>query len=194
MPTVCTAVLDRPGDLNFRLESQAKGEAQVHASARLSAAASAKPPATYDLTALRAAHATPVAADEVWRWFDSQGIQFGPSFRALAPSLALSADGASLFADLRLPASLRTGARGYTVHPVLLDACFQSVGAFARVVSGTNGRLLLPFSVRSLRLHGADADVAHCITRFPTVISWSWLPATTRLFPYVSRPASWDAH
>jgi polyketide synthase 5 len=166
MPIVCTAVLERPGDLNFRLESQAKSEAQVHASARLFAAASPEPPAAYDLAALRAAHATPVAADEVWRWFDSQGIQFGPSFRALAPSLAISADGASLFADLRLPTSFQTSARGYIVHPVLLDACFQSVGAFAQVVSATNGRLLLPLSVRSLRLHCADADVAHCITRF----------------------------
>ncbi|WP_354106819.1 sulfolipid-1 biosynthesis phthioceranic/hydroxyphthioceranic acid synthase [Bradyrhizobium sp. LB14.3] len=165
-PIVCTAVLDRPGELNFRLESQAKSEAHVHASAQLSVAASAKLPAAYDIAALRAAHARPVAADEVWRWFESQGIQFGPSFRALAPSLALSADGASLFADLRLPTSLRTGARGYTVHPVLLDACFQSVGAFAQVVLGTNGRLLLPLSVRSLRLHRADADAAHCITRF----------------------------
>ena len=73
VPIVCTAVLDRPGELNFRLESQAKSEAQVHASARLSAAASARPPAAYDITALRAAHATPVAADEVWRWFELAG-------------------------------------------------------------------------------------------------------------------------
>ena len=169
MPIVCTAVLDRPGELNFRLESQAKGEARVHASARLSGATSAKPPAAHDVAALRAAHATPVAAEEVWRWFDSQGIQYGPSFRALAPDLAMSADGASLFADLRLPSSLRTGGRGYIVHPVLLDACFQSVGAFARVVSETNGRLLLPRSVRSLRLHRTDAEVAHCMTRLVAI-------------------------
>ena len=169
LPIVCTAVLDRPGELNFRLESQAKSEARVHASARLSEVTSAKPPPAYDVAALRAAHATPVATDEVWRWFDSQGIQYGPSFRALATSLALSADGASLFADLRLPNSLRTSGRGYTVHPVLLDACFQSVGAFARVVSETNGRLLLPLSVRSLRLHRTDADAAHCLTRLVAV-------------------------
>jgi polyketide synthase 5 len=165
VPIVCTAVLDRPGALTFRLESQAKDEAQIHASAQLSTAVPARPPAAYDMTALRVAHATPVAADEVWRWFDSQGIQFGPSFRALAPGLAVSADGDSLLADLRLPPSLRTGARGYVVHPVLLDACFQSVGAFAEVASRTNGRLLLPLSARRLRLHRADADAAHCIAR-----------------------------
>ncbi|WP_199581202.1 type I polyketide synthase [Bradyrhizobium sp. MOS003] len=169
LPIVCSAVLDRPGELNFRLESQANREASVLASARLSGAPSAKPPAAHDLAALRAAHATPVAAEEVWRWFDSQGIQYGPSFRALAPDLAMSADGASLLADLRLPISLRTGRRGYTVHPVLLDACFQSVGAFARVVSETNGRLLLPRSVRSLRLHRTDAEVAHCMTRLVAI-------------------------
>lgn len=166
-PIVCTAVLDRPGELNFRLESQATGEPQVHASARLSA--SATPPAAYGVAALRAAHPKPVAADDVWRWFDSQGIQFGPSFRALSPGLALSADGTSLFADLRLPASLRKGASSYTVHPVLLDACFQSVGAFPQVVSGRNGRLLLPLSVRSLRLHCADAVAAHCVARIVAI-------------------------
>ncbi|PIT06352.1 polyketide synthase [Bradyrhizobium nitroreducens] len=170
VPIVCTAVSDRPGELKFRLESQAMSEARVHASARLyGATASAGPPATYDLAALRAAHATPVATDAVWRWFDSQGIQYGPSFRALAAGLALSADGASLLADLRLPSSLRTGGRGYTVHPVLLDACFQSVGAFARVVSETSGRLLLPLSVRRLRLHCSDADAAHCMTRLVAI-------------------------
>jgi acyl transferase domain-containing protein/NADPH:quinone reductase-like Zn-dependent oxidoreductase/acyl carrier protein/NADP-dependent 3-hydroxy acid dehydrogenase YdfG len=165
-PIVCTAVLDRPGEMNFKLENQAKSEAQVHASAQLSADASEKPPTAYDITALRAAHTMPVAADEMWRWFDSLGIQFGPSFRALAPSLALSADGASLFADLRLPTSLRPGLRDYTVHPVLLDACFQSVGAFAQVVSRTNGRLLLPLAVRRLRLHRVDAAAVYCVTRF----------------------------
>ena len=168
-PVVCTAVLDRPGELKFRLESQAKSEARVHASARLCEPPAAKPPASYDLVELRAAHAMPVAAEEVWRWFGSQGIQYGPSFRALAAGLALSADGASLLADLRLPGSLRMGGRGYTVHPVLLDACFQSVGAFARVVSETNGRLLLPLSVRSLRLHSTDAGAAHCLTRLVAV-------------------------
>ena len=169
MPIVCTAVRDRPGELNFRLESQAESEARVHASARLSGAAPAKPPDVHDVAALRAAHAKSVAADEVWRWFDSQGIQYGPSFRVLAPDLGLSADGASLFADLRLPPSFRTSARGYTVHLVLLDACFQTVGAFARVVSETNGRLLLPLSVRSLRLHRTGVDAAHCMTRLVAV-------------------------
>ncbi|WP_349643336.1 sulfolipid-1 biosynthesis phthioceranic/hydroxyphthioceranic acid synthase [Bradyrhizobium japonicum] len=169
MPIVCTAMSDRPCELNFRLESQARNEAPVHARARLSAAASAESRAAYDVTALRAAHVTAVAADEVWRWFETHGIQYGPSFRALAPGLALSADGASLLADLRLPSSLRTNGRGYTVHPVLLDACFQSVGAFPRVVSATNGRLLLPLSVRSLRLQRTDADAAHCITRLVAV-------------------------
>lgn len=164
-PIVCTAVLDRPGMLNFRLESQSKDEARVHASARLSEVISAKTPATYDLAALRAAHATPVATDEVWRWFDSQGIQYGPSFRALDARLAVSAEGASLLANLRLPSSLRTGGRGYTVHPVLLDACFQSVGALARVASETSDRLLLPLSVRSIRVHGTGADLAYCMTR-----------------------------
>lgn len=165
-PIVATAVLERPGELHFRIESEAGGEAQVHASARLLLGAADERPAAYDVVALRANHSTTVATADVWQWFDSRGIQFGPSFRALAPSLILSDDGALLIADLRLPSALRQDARHYGLHPVLLDACFQSVAAFAQVASETEGRMLLPLSVRSLRLYGPGADAAHCVTRF----------------------------
>ena len=165
-PVVGTAILNQPSNLSFRVES---GDATVHASARLLQASSAHSPADYDLNALRAAHPTSVATSEVWDWFDARGIKFGPAFRALAPNLARSADGTSLLADLRLPSALRQDARNYTLHPVLLDACFQSVGAFAQAALGADGRMLLPISVKSLRLHRTDAQAMHCMTRLVTV-------------------------
>jgi polyketide synthase 5 len=168
-PVAGTAVLDRPGELHFRLESGANDKAEVHASARLLSAAAASPPAVYDLAALRTAHGASVPTAELWQWFGSRGIQFGPSFRALAPSLSVSADGASLLADLCLPPALRQDVRHYTVHPVLLDACFQSVGAFAQVTSAAGESMLLPLSVRSLQLHHTCADAAHCVTRLVSV-------------------------
>ncbi len=165
-PVAGTAVQDRPGELHFRLESQSVSEAQVHASAQLVMAALTDPPAAYDLAALRVAHANAVAADDLWQWFSARGIQFGPYFRALSPSIALSDDGASILSDLRLPSALRHDASNYIVHPVVLDACFQSVGAFTQVTQETDGRMLLPLSVRRLELYHNGAEAAHCLTRF----------------------------
>jgi polyketide synthase 5 len=168
-PLVCTAVQDQPGILRFRLEGEASGAPQIHASALLVTADVAQPPAAYDLNVLRALHDMACPALDVWAWFAAQGIEFGPSFRALGKSLALAADGASLLAELRLPSALRQAARRYAVHPVLLDACFQSVGAFAQVRLATEGRMLLPLSARSLVSFGNGAEVAHCLTRLVSV-------------------------
>jgi len=169
-PVISSAVLDRPGELSFRLEGQAADGATVHVRARLvSTAAEPQPVVSYDVAALRARHVRPMAAPDVYQWFAACGIKFGPSFRALAPTIAVSGDGTSLFADIRLPSSVRQGASQYTVHPVLLDACFQSVGAFAQVVSATDERMLLPLSVKSLRHFGPAGDVAHFVTRLVSV-------------------------
>lgn len=168
-PVAGVAILDRPGELQFRLESDAHGDAQVHASCRLLAAGPASSPAAHDLTMLRAAHGTPVESAVLWQWFDSRGIQFGPMFRALAPDLAISADGTSLLAELRSPAALRQDPRHYIVHPVLLDACFQSVGAFTSVAAMAAGRMLLPLSVESLQLHHTGGNAVHCLARLVSV-------------------------
>jgi acyl transferase domain-containing protein/NADPH:quinone reductase-like Zn-dependent oxidoreductase/acyl carrier protein/NADP-dependent 3-hydroxy acid dehydrogenase YdfG len=168
-PVVGAAVLDQQGELRFRIESQANGEAQVHASARLLVAALEQPAVAYDIPALRESYSTAVLTEDVWQWFASRGIQFGSSFRALAPSVAVSADGVSLLADFQLPRALRQDVRNYIVHPVVLDACFQTVGAFAAVSSGTEGRMLLPLSLESLRLHHTATDAAHCVTRLVSI-------------------------
>lgn len=168
-PIVSTGIMDRPGELRFRVEGQANDDAPVHASATILAARSAEVPADYDLAALRAAHGVSFQAADVWQSFEARGIHFGASFRALAPTLSVSVDGASILADLRLPSTLRSDARNYIVHPVVLDACFQSVGALARVRSEMDGHMLLPLSVRSLRLHQAAVGAAHCVTRLVAV-------------------------
>ena len=168
-PVVATSVLERPGELTFRIESEGEGEARVHVSARLVSALTEESQEVADVSALRAAHGTSIATADVWQWFDARGISFGPTFRALAPSLALSADCTSLLADLRLPSSLLRDARHHLVHPVLLDACFQSVAAFPQVVSGMEGRMLLPLSVDRLRIHAPCGNAAHCVIRLVSI-------------------------
>jgi acyl transferase domain-containing protein/acyl carrier protein len=168
-PVVSTGIMDRPGDFRFRVEGQTPDEAPNHASARILADTSADLPANYNLATLRATHGASVETNKLWQLFEVRGILFGLSFRALAPTLSISADGMSVLADLRLPSALRLEARNYIVHPVLLDACFQSVGALTRVGSEMTEHMLLPLSVRSLRLHNPAVDAAHCVTRLVVV-------------------------
>ena len=163
-PFVGTSVLDQPGQLRLRLESQEGGETQLHASARLIAAARELSVPVRDIASLRRAYGIVRDAGSVWQWFEARGIAFGPSFRALAPAIAVSADGTALLADLQLPSSLRRDARNYIVHPVLLDAGFQSVAAFPDVSAAMDGRMLLPVSVRRLTLHH-DGEARHVLAR-----------------------------
>jgi len=164
-PVVATAVLERPGELQFRIESQTGPESQVHAGARLLPASGQSSRSPQDIARLRAAQTASVAATDVWNWFDARGIQFGPAFRALAQKLVLSEDGTSLVAELLLPSALRQDARHCVIHPVLLDACFQSIAAFPDVIAEVETRMLLPISIRSLRAQAAAGGAAYSVAR-----------------------------
>ena len=168
-PGVATAVADGSARLTFSVESQRDVGAERHATAVLAACPDESLPACYDVAAERTRHPTTLAASELWRWFGSRGIHFGPSFRALAAHVALSSEGRSVFAELRLPAALRAAGGEYRIHPVLLDACFQSVAALAPVPLHLNERMLLPLSVRRVRAYGAVAQAAYCVTRLVAV-------------------------
>ena len=163
-PFVGTAILDQPGHMRLRLESQGDGDAQLHASARLAAAVSDLSAPVRDIASLRRTHVNARDSHSVWQWFEARGIVFGPSFRALAPAIAISTDGSSLLADLNLPTSLRRDSGYYVVHPVLLDAGFQSVAAFPDVSAAMNGRMLLPLSVRRLTLYH-EGKASHVVAR-----------------------------
>lgn len=168
-PGVATAVADGSTRLTFSVESQRDVGAERHATAVLADCPDEPDPACYDVAAERTRHPTTLAASELWRWFGSRGIHFGPSFRALAANVALSPEGRSVFAELRLPAALRAAGGQYRVHPVLLDACFQSVAALAQVPSLLGERMLLPLSVRRVRAYGSVAQAAYCVTRLVAV-------------------------
>lgn len=63
-----------------------------------------------------------------------------------------------------LPGPLRSQVKAYGVHPVLLDACFQSVAAHPAVQGMADGGLLLPLGVRRLRSYGSARHARYCCT------------------------------
>ncbi|BCI89831.1 hypothetical protein NIIDMKKI_50370 [Mycobacterium kansasii] len=120
-------------------------------------------PPAYDITALLAAHPSSVNGAEMRESFAKRGVQLGSAFSGLATAHTAEAGGGTVLAEVGLPASIRFQQGAYRVHPALLDACFQSVGAGVDAAGG--GGLLLPLGVRSLRIYGPTRNARYCYTR-----------------------------
>ncbi|HEU4325733.1 MAG TPA: type I polyketide synthase [Roseiflexaceae bacterium] len=103
---------------------------------------------TRDLDALRARCSHRQDASELYRSLAARGLEYGPAFQGLAS--VLSADGLAL-ARLEPTPAVRAG-QGYLLHPALLDACFQTLGAVL-AGQGSAQQTVLPVDVRRLRLY-----------------------------------------
>ncbi|OJB53036.1 SDR family NAD(P)-dependent oxidoreductase [Burkholderia ubonensis] len=126
----------------------------VRASVRAARAPSAR---RHDLAADRAACPEPVSPDALRRAAREAGVAYGPAFRAIdglwrGPGVALG--------RIVRPAALTGGWSGPGLHPVMLDACFQVIGAAA----AGEGGLGEPGGARGLfvpaALHGVE-DAGH---------------------------------
>ncbi|WP_219069036.1 sulfolipid-1 biosynthesis phthioceranic/hydroxyphthioceranic acid synthase [Candidatus Mycobacterium methanotrophicum] len=159
-----TASVVSPGVIDFQVETDRDGEHIRRTTAVLHAADVDEPP-SHDLAALLDAHPRRIDGDEMRRWFDERGIQYGPAFTGLAAACVGEEAVDTVLAEVALPRSIRSQQDAYGVHPALLDACFQSVAVHPDVQSATSGGLLLPLGVRRLRAYGASRNARYCYTR-----------------------------
>ena len=103
---------------------------------------------------------SPVDVADYYRHRASTGVDLGPFFRTLGK--VWSRPGEAL-GEVSLPETL-TG-HGLDVHPLVLDGCFQVVGA-ARNLEGTGGETTyLPFGWERLSLTGPLPDRVVCHVR-----------------------------
>jgi mycocerosic acid synthase len=166
-PIHAVASLDSPGAVNFAVETHIDGENTRHATAALHAAEDDSPPPGYDITALLAAHPVCVNGTQMRESFAERGVQLGPAFSGLYTARTTETGAGTVLAEVALPASIRFQQSAYRVHPALLDACFQSVGAGVDASAG--GGLLLPLGVRELRAYGPTRNARYCYTRVTKV-------------------------
>lgn len=157
-----TATLETPGVANFSVDTNEDGTNTRWASAVLHATDGTGQPPAHDLDALQAAHPIRVDGADLRQSFDKRGIQFGPAFSGVTAVHTAAGSARTVLAEIVLPGSIRQHRNGFGVHPALLDACFQSVAAHPGV--GADG-LLLPLSVRQLRIHGSVRDARYCYAR-----------------------------
>jgi polyketide synthase 5 len=164
-PIDAVAVVASPGVINFLVETDRDGEHVRRATAVLHAAENDEQPPAHDMTALLGAHPNRLEGNEIRRWFDERGIQYGPAFTGLAAACTADGTDGTVLAEVGLASSIRPQQAAYCVHPALLDACFQSAAVHPDAQSAANGGLLLPMGVRRLRTYGGTRNARYCYTR-----------------------------
>ncbi len=166
-PLSAVATVADPGRMTFEVETHQDGELTRRALATLGAADDAAP-AGYDIADLLAAHPDRIDGAEMRDWFGARGVQYGPAFAGLV-SANVAPGAASVLAQVALPGSIRSQQGAYAVHPALLDACFQSVGAHPDLHGDRSGTLMLPLGVRRLRAYGSTRNAHYCLARLTSV-------------------------
>ena len=161
------ASVETPGVLNFTVESNQQGEQVRHATATLRTAEDEQPPAQ-DISALLDAHPRREDGAAVRNRLSQCGIQYGPAFTGLA--VVHTGEGAaSVLAEVALNGPIRVQQAAYSVHPGLLDACFQSVAAHPDVQAISRDVLVLPMGIRRLRAYASARNARYCHMRVNSI-------------------------
>lgn len=105
----------------------------------------------FETTRLDHDFSTKMSAEEFYGSVVS-GMEFGESFRGVRQTWGEKRHAVT---RVRVPVSIETEARLYRIHPVLLDACFHSLGA----LPDKKKDLTLPFAIERLEVY-ALPDVA----------------------------------
>ncbi len=146
------------GGFRFRLLSRPDDAETwtVHATGRL--AADATEPPTHDLDALEARCPEALEPAEFYAGYDAIGLGYGPRFAAITE---LRRGEGELVARLHRPDGVPT-LPGGVLHPVLLDACFQTTRALS-LQHGVD-TMYLPTAMERVSVTGTATDAGRCRT------------------------------
>ncbi|WP_348771696.1 sulfolipid-1 biosynthesis phthioceranic/hydroxyphthioceranic acid synthase [Streptomyces sp. S816] len=164
---VATGEVQEAGTALFTVHTNDDDTRTVRATATLKAADAgpAEEPAPLDVPALLAAHTGTIEGEALRDMFAARGVQLGPAFAAV--TRVHTGDGhRTTLAELALPPFLHRSRSDYGVHPVLLDACFQSVAAHPSLTGPAAPEgLLLPLGADSLHVFGPLRQARYCRAR-----------------------------
>lgn len=155
------------GTMDFTVDTWTEGELVRRAAATVSARAELFEPAPYDIDRLLDTHTMTLPGPTLRARFDERGIQYGPAFAGLTAAHTTE-NGGSVLAEVALPGATRSQQSGYSIHPALLDACFQAVAAHPDVADRC-ATLALPLGVHRLRAHAPTRNARYCYVTSITV-------------------------
>jgi polyketide synthase 5 len=168
-PITAVATVTSPGVVDFAVETSGDFGQVRRSSAVLHAAENDEQPAAYDVPTLLAAHTRRMEGADMRARFDEHGLQYGPAFAGLGAASTSEGADSTVLAEVALPGAIRSQQRAYTIHPALLDACFQAVAAQSDVQVAGNGGLLLPLGVRRIRVYESTRNAHYCYARVTNV-------------------------
>jgi len=172
-PVSAVASVKSPGVAEFVVETYGEAGAVRRGRATLhvidDAEDSDPQPSAYDIPALLASHERTQDGAELRERFDEHGVQYGPAFTGLGAAHIAEGTLSTVLAEVALPGAMRSQQKAYAVHPALLDACFQSVGAHPDVQVAGSGGLMLPLGVRKVRAYASTRNAHYCYARVTSV-------------------------
>ncbi|MBS4097055.1 MAG: SDR family NAD(P)-dependent oxidoreductase [Sulfuricella sp.] len=145
-----------------------------HASGRIVRGQRNTAPAPANLAALRARCPAALDVAALYESFAARGLQYGPAFRGIQ---AFQRGDGTAWASLELPEDI--DAKGYHLHPALLDAGFQAV--LGSLAGDAAQGLFLPVKIECIRLHGAVPRQVGCFSEI-TELTPEHLVANLNLF------------
>ncbi len=92
-----------------------------------------------------------LAIGDFYGSFEQRGLNFGPGFR---PLTAMQVGNGEAVAEFAVPSCAREPLGTFTVHPVALDACLQTVAAAVMSLEGKESEMTLPAGLKRLRITG----------------------------------------
>ncbi|MBE9045186.1 type I polyketide synthase [Pleurocapsales cyanobacterium LEGE 10410] len=120
----------------------------AHASGKVSVGEDGDTPQA-DLATIQAEYIEPVSIKKYYQQFQSRGMEYGSSFQAITQLWQQPSDTA--LGQIQLPANLASESEKYQLHPVLLDASFQVLGAVFPDEESPDA--YLPMKVNRLKLY-----------------------------------------
>ncbi len=165
----------RPDDGVVEIFTKTSDEAEwhKHVRARLSHVAGS-PPIQQDIADYRSACPEMVQVRMHYHALDVSGLNYGADFQGIF-ELWRGQDCA--LAKIGLPPGVDQDLKGYSAHPILMDACLQAISAAASFDDGDD--LLVPATVRGVRCHKALPERLWCFVRImPAVEAAASAPRT----------------
>lgn len=129
--------------------------------------------------------ATELDPEDLYKRLRGAGQQHGPAFQGIF-GLAVLPSGAAR-AQVRLPASAKTGARKFVLHPVMMDIALQTLGATelaTQLATGATGQhaTVLPVRFAGVRVHGDVTDGVYALSTLAPTESADRLTGHVTLF------------
>lgn len=136
----------------FSLDTNTQSEPSwtTHASGKVLVSES-QDTSSIDLAALQAEYTEPVSIEHHYRQFQSRGMEYGFNFQAITQLWKQPQPDRTALGHIQLPESLESESQQYQLHPVLLDASFQVLGAV--FLDEESSDAYLPMKVKRLRVY-----------------------------------------